>query len=101
MLVWVLARYNSPGKVLNRWVANQVVVMQGEKVVYMEENCIEKMWYGCSGRKIKSTVSALGMFGGVKVIMVVDRRTIVWRDKENKENKVEYCDRLELDKDIG
>ena len=52
MLVWVLARYNSPGKVLNRWVANQVVVMQGEKEVYMEENCIEKTWYGCSGRKI-------------------------------------------------
>eukprot|EP00090_Calanus_glacialis_P046541 TRINITY_DN9199_c0_g1_i1.p1 TRINITY_DN9199_c0_g1~~TRINITY_DN9199_c0_g1_i1.p1 ORF type:complete len:522 (+),score=211.60 TRINITY_DN9199_c0_g1_i1:44-1609(+) len=80
-------------------VANQVVVMQGEKVVLfnMEENCVEKTWYGGTGRKIKSAVSALGMFGGVKVIMVVDRRTIVWGDKENK---VENCDKLELDKDI-
>ena len=78
-------------------VTNQLVVMQGDKVVYMEGNCIEKTWYGCSGRKIKSTVSALGMFGRVKVIMVVDRRTIVWGDKENK---VENCDKLELDKDI-
>ena len=78
-------------------VTNQLVVMQGDKVVYMEGNCIEKTWYGCRGRKIKSTVSALGMFGRVKVIMVVDRRTIVWGDKENK---VENCDKLELDKDI-
>ena len=80
-------------------VANQVVVMQGEKVVLfnIEENSIEKTWYGCTGRKIMSAVSALGMFGEVKVIMVLDSRTIVWGDEENK---VESCDKLELDKDI-
>lgn len=50
--------------------------MQGEKVVFFNiENCGEKKWYRGTGRKIKSAVSALGMFGGVKVM---DRRTIVW-----------------------
>jgi len=80
-------------------VSNQVVVTQGEKVVLfnIEDNCVEQTWYGGTGRGIKSAVSALGLYGTVRVIIVVDKRTIVWGDKENK---VENCDQLELNKDI-
>eukprot|EP00092_Neocalanus_flemingeri_P018041 GFUD01019526.1.p1 GENE.GFUD01019526.1~~GFUD01019526.1.p1 ORF type:complete len:521 (+),score=189.47 GFUD01019526.1:54-1616(+) len=80
-------------------VRNQVVVMQEGKVVLfnIEENCVEQTWYGGTGRKVRSAVSALGLAGEAKVIIVVDKRTVVWG---NKETKVENCDKLELYKDI-
>jgi len=80
-------------------ISNQVVVVQGDKVVIFntEENCVEQTWYAGTGRLIKSAVSTLGLFGTAQVIMVVDKNTIVWGDKENK---VENCDKLDLYKDV-
>jgi len=80
-------------------VRNQVVVMQGDKVVLfnVEENCVEQTWYGGSGRKLRSAVAAMGKFGDIKVVIVMNKRTVVWGDMENK---VENCDKMELLKDI-
>jgi len=79
--------------------SNHVVVEQGEKVVTynMEDNCVEQTWYGGTGRSIQSAVSAMGLFGTVKIIMVVDNDTIVWGDEENK---VENCEKLSLYKNV-
>jgi len=78
---------------------NQVVVVQGDKVVVfnIEDNCVEQTWYAGTGRRIQSAVSALGLWGTVKVVMVADKRTIVMGDVEIK---VENCEKLELNKGI-
>jgi len=79
--------------------SNQVVVLQGDKVVTLniEDNCVEQTWYGGTGRTIKSAVPALGLFDTIKLIMVVNKDTIVWGDSENK---VENSEMLKLHKDI-
>jgi len=78
---------------------NEIVIVQGEKVVAfnLEDNCVEQTWYAGTGKKIRCAVSACGLWLESKVLIVVDEKVVVWGEREKK---VETCRQLDLKKNI-
>ena len=50
---------------------NEIVIVQGEKVVAfnLEDNCVEQTWYAGTGKKIRCAVSACGLWSESKVLI--------------------------------